>query len=112
MSITLVVEDGTNVAGANSYVDLTYARTYAESVGLVLPAADEALKVVLLAAMTYIEGQEELGSFLISFSDEMPFIPLLYRKGMICFTKAMNGNVEGTLNDCFINIENWYFESE
>ncbi len=61
---------------------------------------------------SYIEGQEELGSFLISFSDEMPFIPLLYRKGMICFTKAMNGNVEGTLNDCFINIENWYFESE
>ena len=56
--ITLTVEDGTKVTGANSYVTLAYARQFAEDVGLVLPATDEALKAVLLAAMSYIEGQE------------------------------------------------------
>lgn len=57
----------------------------------------------------YINGDAELGTFLLAFSDEMPYIPLLYRKGMICFTKAMNGDIQGTYTDCFSNIEDWYF---
>ncbi len=60
----------------------------------------------------YINGDAELGSFLISFSEEMPFIPILYRQGMICFSKEMNGDMQGTSMDCFKNIENWYFKSE
>lgn len=60
----------------------------------------------------YINGETELGNFLISFSEEMPFIPLLYRQGMICFSKEMNGDMQGTGTDCFKNIENWYFKSE
>ena len=59
----------------------------------------------------YINGEAELGRFLLTFSDEMPYIPLLYRKGMICYSKAMNGDMQGTYNDCFANIENWYFKS-
>jgi hypothetical protein len=42
----------------------------------------------------------------------MPYIPLLYRKGMICFSKAMNGDMQGTYTNCFANIENWYFKAE
>ncbi|MDE5604036.1 MAG: ABC transporter substrate-binding protein [Eubacterium sp.] len=60
----------------------------------------------------YINGETDLGSFLISFSEEMPFIPVLYRQGMICFSKEMNGDMQGTSTDCFKNIENWYFISE
>lgn len=60
----------------------------------------------------YTDGEAELGSFLISFSEEMPFIPVLYRQGMICFSKEMNGDMQGTGTDCFKNIENWYFKSE
>ena len=59
----------------------------------------------------YLKGEAELGAFLRTFSDEMPYIPLLYRKGMICYSKAMNGDMQGTYNDCFANIENWYFKS-
>ena len=59
----------------------------------------------------YINGEAELGAFLLTFSDEMPYIPLLYRKGMICYSKAMNGDMQGNYNDCFANIENWYFKS-
>ncbi|MDE5670521.1 MAG: ABC transporter substrate-binding protein [Eubacterium sp.] len=60
----------------------------------------------------YINGETELGNFLISFSEEIPFIPILYRQGMICFSKEMNGDMQGTGTDCFKNIENWYFKSE
>ena len=60
----------------------------------------------------YINGETELGTFLLAFSDEMPYIPLLYRKGMICFSKAMNGDMQGTYTNCFANIENWYFKAE
>lgn len=64
------------------------------------------------AYISYMNGDAELGTFLLQFSDEMPYIPLLYRKGMICFTKTMNGDMQGTYNDCFLNIEDWYFESK
>ncbi len=60
---------------------------------------------------SYLNGDVELGTFLLDFSSEMPYIPLLYRKGMICFTKAMNGDMHGTYSDCFANIEDWYFQS-
>ena len=59
----------------------------------------------------YLSGDAELGTFLLEFSNEMPYIPLLYRKGMICYSKAMNGDMQGTYTDCFANIENWYFKS-
>lgn len=60
---------------------------------------------------SFLEGGE-LGSFLLAFSDETPYIPLLYRKGMICFSKAMNGDMQGIQFNCFGNIENWYFITE
>lgn len=60
----------------------------------------------------YLNGDEELGALLLAFSEEMPFIPLLYRQGMICFSKEMNGDMQGTASDCFKNIENWYFKAE
>lgn len=60
---------------------------------------------------SYLNGEIELGKFLLDFSGEMPYIPLLYRKGMICFSKAMNGDIQGTYFDCFTNIEDWYFQS-
>ena len=59
----------------------------------------------------YMKGEAELGAFLLTFSDEMPYIPLLYRQGMICYSKAMNGEISGNYNDCFENIEEWYFKS-
>ncbi len=59
----------------------------------------------------FLDGGE-LGAFLLSFSNETPYIPLLYRKGMICFSKAMNGDMQGIQYNCFGNIENWYFISE
>lgn len=60
----------------------------------------------------YMNSEVQLGTFLLAFADEMPYIPLVYRKGMICFTKTMNGDVQGNYYDCFGNIEDWYFDAE
>lgn len=54
---TIIVEDGTGVPNANSYVDVAYARTFADDVGLVFPSDDDALARLLLGSMAYIEAQ-------------------------------------------------------
>ncbi len=59
----------------------------------------------------YSDGQTDLGEFLLAFSEEMPYIPLLYRNGMICYSSDMKGDMQGTFTDCFANIEDWYFAS-
>lgn len=64
------------------------------------------------AYYNYLNGDAELGSFLLAFSNEMPYVPLVYRKGMVCFSKAMSGDVQSTVTDNFGNIENWYFAGE
>lgn len=53
---TLIIEDGSNVANANSYVDLAFAREFAESRGLELPTDDNELSVQILRSMDFIES--------------------------------------------------------
>ncbi|MCH5316031.1 MAG: ABC transporter substrate-binding protein [Eubacterium sp.] len=60
---------------------------------------------------SYLNGDEELGKFILSFNEEMPFIPLIYKKGMICYSKAMNGDMQGYYNNFFTNIDSWNFIS-
>lgn len=57
MAITITVEDGSNVANANSFVTLVEARSYAEARGVTLPVADDSLAVMLIKACDYLEAQ-------------------------------------------------------
>ena len=57
----------------------------------------------------YLSAESEIGSFILSFSQEMPFIPLLYRQGMICYAKSLHGDMQGYADNYFSNIENWYY---
>lgn len=52
----LTIEDGTGVAGANSYADVTGARAYATARGLTLPVADADIEALLILAMDFIEA--------------------------------------------------------
>ena len=54
--MALIVEDGTGVAGANSYIDADTARAYAAARGLSLPADDSAVESLLINAMDFIEA--------------------------------------------------------
>jgi len=55
--MALIVEDGSIVANANSYVDLTFARAYATARGFDLPAVDVDLEALLLRAVDYLEAK-------------------------------------------------------
>lgn len=56
----------------------------------------------------YLAGENEIGKFILDFSAEVPFAPLLYRQGMICYTKSLHGDMQGYADNYFANIENWY----
>ena len=60
----------------------------------------------------YLEGEEELGKFILAFNEEMPYIPLVYKKGMICYSKAMNGDMQGYYGNYFSNIDSWNFNTD
>lgn len=53
----LIVEDGTGIADANSYVSLDDYRSYAEQRAVVLPVDDSATEAQLIQAMDYLEIQ-------------------------------------------------------
>lgn len=61
------------------------------------------------AYKSYMDGKSEIGKFVLEFSQEMPFVPLVYRQGMICYSKSMHGDMQGYYGNYFSNIEDWYY---
>lgn len=57
--MSLIIEDGTGVAGADSYVTLEEARAYAASRGLTLSSTDATLESYLRRATDYLEAQRD-----------------------------------------------------
>ena len=55
--MSLIVEDGSIVTNANSYVTITEARAYATARALSLPALDDDLEPLLISAMDYLESK-------------------------------------------------------
>jgi len=55
--MALIVEDGSGVPGANSYIDVSEARAYADARGLSLPSDDQAVERLLVSAMDYLEAR-------------------------------------------------------
>lgn len=53
--MALVIEDGTVVAGANSYIDVDTAKSYANARGVNLGTDDELIERRLVIAMDYLE---------------------------------------------------------
>ena len=55
----------------------------------------------------YRAGSLELSDFLSAFSRELPFIPLCYRNGQFCYSRAIRSAVQSTEERLFYNIEEW-----
>lgn len=55
--MALIIEDGSGVENADSYVSAADARTYASARGVTLPADDTALEALILKGMDYLEAQ-------------------------------------------------------
>ena len=56
MAVSLVIEDGSIIDGANSWVSAANARVYAENRGVTLDADDDVLGAQLIRAADYING--------------------------------------------------------
>ena len=56
--MSLVVEDGSGIYNADSYISLADARAYAEKYGVTLPANDTAAEVALRQGALYVGLQE------------------------------------------------------
>lgn len=65
MASILTIEDGTGVAGANSYANAVEARAYAAARGVTLPAAvdgvTDPVEVLLILAAEYLDSQAWIG---------------------------------------------------
>lgn len=59
MAVILIVEDGTNVADANTFADVTFARAYAANRGIVLPDDDDVLAMNLFNAADFLNTLED-----------------------------------------------------
>lgn len=57
MAISIIVEDGSGVANANSYVSVDDARTYAKNRGVELPADNDEVAAMLIKSTDYLEAQ-------------------------------------------------------
>lgn len=60
--MALVVEDGSGVAGANSYLSVAELRAFAVDRGLTLPATDGPVEVLLIKAADYLELRTYIGT--------------------------------------------------
>lgn len=58
MAVTVIVENGTIVAGANSFMDVATFRMYATNRGLVLPTDDDAVATMLIKAADAVNRLE------------------------------------------------------
>ena len=57
--MTLIIEDGSTPAGANSYVSLNDARVYADARGVDLSTIDTTLEAQIILSMDYLESYNE-----------------------------------------------------
>lgn len=57
--MSLVIEDGTGLSTATSYVTVTEARDYALARGVTLSATDSVVETMLIKAMDYLEAQRD-----------------------------------------------------
>lgn len=57
--MAIIIEDGTSIAGANSYVSLAEARTFLESYGFSLPSDDTVAEALLVKAALYLSSFDE-----------------------------------------------------
>lgn len=57
MAIVIIVEDGSNVANANAYVDVAGVRAYAANRGVTLPADNDAVAAMIIQGSDYLEAK-------------------------------------------------------
>lgn len=68
--MTLIIEDGTKIANANSYATLAEIRAFAALRGVTLSAVDATLEVQAIKAMDYLESLRDSYKGTKKYSDQ------------------------------------------
>lgn len=55
----------------------------------------------------FCSGKKSLQKFIDTFNDDVPFAPILYRKGVVVSSKAISVSARGCVSDCYYNIDQW-----
>ena len=92
--MALIIEDGTQVAGAQSYKTAVQLRAYAALRGVTLSATDSVLEPYLIKAMDYLEAQRSRYQGVKTASDQALQFP---RSGVIVDGWAIESDVIPTL---------------
>lgn len=74
------------------------------SLGIVDSVYDAAL---LEQYRSYQAGGISCEAFLTAFDTVQPFFPLLYRQGMVAYSRGLSANIVPTGQDIFYNIQQW-----
>lgn len=59
------------------------------------------------ANASLMSGALTTEQFVTEFNRELPFLPLMYRSGMVAFSRDIHPECSATEQDIFYNIENW-----
>ncbi len=81
MAVTLIIEDGTGVTGANTYISIVDARTMAEQFAWELPADDDQASSALINGYYYLNTLEGGMCGVRSYEDQTGAFP---REGCTC----------------------------
>lgn len=68
----MIIEDGSIVKNANSFIDLEDARDYADQNGLSLPESDDELSTLLIRSATWLRGKNWKGT-VVAFDQPLPW---------------------------------------
>ena len=60
--MALIIEDGTGVDNANSYITVAEARAFASLRSLILPSSDSEVEVLIVKAFDYLESLDYKGN--------------------------------------------------
>ena len=57
----------------------------------------------------FLAGEMNMDAFMEAFHDDMPFIPLCYRRGIVASVKELQSAHDAYVGDLYADIEDWHF---
>ncbi len=94
--MALIIEDGSIVAGANSFATVVECRAYCDARALVLPTADADVEVLLINAADYLFTlEEDYQGLRVDSTQVLPFP----RETVILYGADISGTIPQILKD-------------
>jgi len=64
-------------------------------------------EVTKSAYYSFMSGSQNIGEFMAVFNDDMPFIPVAFRMGILAYSRELQAEVNPLPNNVFANLAEW-----